>query len=1016
MTATARGLSLTGTHKRNRIRVLTYCILVGVSFVLICFLLFALLITLQNAVRPDITSLRENYAHEDVQTTFATPSVRQASLTNTHMDSTPTGGVLTVDHSTKSTTAGRITWKALEEMNVNVRSSSPQLAVVPVEHTTRETPSTSSRNTQLLPDVFSTSADNRAEPERTISVDNVSDTLPTVSDFGRFNNHEESISDQNVDDYVSPLISIIADSDVATDAVTDDGSYNIPVQSVRASDAPVMLDLTTISTPVYTPPSFAKHMSTLLSSILTTEQSVQEITSYVNFTKPPAHSASEKSTATTLTVDETSAKINDMVTTSTPETRTMDSMHSTTPEIVAKLQRIFRKVTCTAAYPSQCTDIQRVENDSAEIPTEIDVAESGTLGGWIPIHYELEININRDEHTSFNGSVKMSLELIANVSSIIFAFAGKNIADIRSRNIRLFDCRTGEQICLKKFHYSSRHEVFVLEADRSFIRGDIITLEFAAFHSSSAAKGFIVQNPQHWESRRPWIVSTLFQMRNARSVFPCFDLPSLKATMSMCVTHPSGTHSRSNTPEKSRTMVNGKAKSCFERTPPMSTYLYSFAVFNKMNIIKDPTKNETSAMPNIEIIQWERMPADTTRWMVEEAFHAIRFMQNLTGWPYSLPKLTFIVAPLQVSGVENYGIITISEQWVARPKYSLAHETLAHEVAHQWVGNLITLKHWSQICIQEGLANFLQWQIRIADSKDQQVTAGIIREAEYIRKLRQQRNDGIERDVTLRLPVVRDLKTIDEVSLCFQKSPTFFRMVEDGFGPGVVAKALRILINEYAYQSVGLDEWAKAFSQAASNPLAGKFFLDFFQLIAIPLIHVSYSPTELIISQENFINESGGEEGSLVVPLRIATDLSQNRTPIVLSRTTEAFPLNYSRLAVVNPDAVAYAIVTYEPSSYIQMLQCSQSPLCETLDNTSMGKIVEDFCLAFVNNRLKASVSSSETLPFWVEFMRLLSSTSLPSALCSCCLHRKPVPPSCRWQWNDQCKNLSILQDIENSM
>ncbi|VDM28743.1 unnamed protein product [Toxocara canis] len=228
-------------------------------------------------------------------------------------------------------------------------------------------------------------------------------------------------------------------------------------------------------------------------------------------------------------------------------------------------------------------------------------------------------------------------------------------------------------------------------------------------------------------------------MRDARSIMPCIDLPSMKATLDLCVTHPAGTEARqafycghqlllvcrSNSPLQ-KSAVDGKVTTCFARTSPMSTYLYAIAVFNRMQSMYQSADHKLH-LPELEVLYPEQMSAEKPVWIKAETIQAsfanrsklsfalseisvripstvyrlaLRFMSNFTGFDYPLKKLSLIITSLPLNGVENFGLINLNERWMAYPKYRMAHSILVNEIAHQWIGNLVTVKKWNEICLQ----------------------------------------------------------------------------------------------------------------------------------------------------------------------------------------------------------------------------------------------------------------------------------------------------------------------------
>lgn len=85
-------------------------------------------------------------------------------------------------------------------------------------------------------------------------------------------------------------------------------------------------------------------------------------------------------------------------------------------------------------------------------------------------------------------------------------------------------------------------------------------------------------------------------------------------------------------------------------------------------------------------------------------FQALKVMANISSFQYPLNKLNLMASFLPVYGLENLGLIILDERFVAYPKYRLAHTILAHEIAQQWIGNIVTVKNWKEMCLQVDLS------------------------------------------------------------------------------------------------------------------------------------------------------------------------------------------------------------------------------------------------------------------------------------------------------------------------
>uniref|UniRef100_A0A915AXH6 Peptidase M1 membrane alanine aminopeptidase domain-containing protein n=1 Tax=Parascaris univalens TaxID=6257 RepID=A0A915AXH6_PARUN len=221
-------------------------------------------------------------------------------------------------------------------------------------------------------------------------------------------------------------------------------------------------------------------------------------------------------------------------------------------------------------------------------------------------------------------------------------------------------------------------------------------------------------------------------------------------------------------------------------------------------------KDHKLHLPELEILYPEQMTAERPTWMKLETIQALLFMSNFTGFEYPLKKLSLIATSLPINGVENFGLITLNERWMAYPKYRMAHSILAHEIVHQWIGNVVTVTKWSEICLQEGLTTYLEW-ILIDEFSNSTIS--------LVEILQEKRTQAISRDTKSNTSIISDFRTFEDIYRCFDKPAIFFVMLESGFGAGVIAKFTRLLVEEYAYDNAGVQEWRQLIIEAANNPL-----------------------------------------------------------------------------------------------------------------------------------------------------------------------------------------------------
>uniref|UniRef100_A0A915PFQ4 Aminopeptidase n=1 Tax=Setaria digitata TaxID=48799 RepID=A0A915PFQ4_9BILA len=645
----------------------------------------------------------------------------------------------------------------------------------------------------------------------------------------------------------------------------------------------------------------------------------------------------------------------------------------------ASMSSSFNESQCVTLNDTRkCLHINRknLQND-ANIPSEDFVAHLGHFMGWRPKHYELNMTINRDPRTSFMGNVNIYIKAIESTSSVSL-HVGRSISDIALSQISAHNCRTGEAYCVASIVYHQKDEVLSIEFSEPISVGHVIVLQIKNFTSFQASVGLIVKSPQKWEPKRPWTVTTFFQLRNARSVFPCFDLPIMKASMKMCINHPARTEARSNTKMRYISKNNNRMETCFEHTPPMSTYLYAFTIFDRMNSMKEGLKSQ-EYLPEIEVLYSEEDNFIKPDWISTEAIHALKMMANISDFRYPLNKLNLMATFLPVYGLENLGLIMLDERFVAYPKYRLAHTILAHEIAQQWIGSIVTIKNWKEMCLQEGLTTYLEWIITKALDNSTEMDELIV----------EKRREGILKDTTTSTTIISEFHSSEDISRCFDKPAMFFVMLELGFGEGTVAKVIKLLMKRYAYANAGFQEWRRIIVEAGDNVLAGEFFEKYFTQSGLPLIHVSPIANALRLTQNVTVMKQVIDAPPFTVPLDVAVIEKPERTVIILRNETEMIPLQHNGLLVLDPDGRTHAIIVYEPEVYLRFVQCTESSSCSTfLKPETIKRISDDFCWAFLANYFSISEKMHHQARIWMQFMEILARTSYVPGSCACCMDK----------------------------
>jgi len=344
------------------------------------------------------------------------------------------------------------------------------------------------------------------------------------------------------------------------------------------------------------------------------------------------------------------------------------------------------------------------------------------------------------------------------------------------------------------------------------------------------------------------LLATQFESHHAREVFPCVDEPEAKATYDVTLTTETGITALSNMPVEWQREEDGKQVTHFATTPRMSTYLLAW-------VTGELHRKTATSKSGVEVNIWATpaQTADSLDFSLDIATRTIDFFDDYFGVAYPLPKSDHVALPDFSSGaMENWGLITYREiALLADPKTTgisskrYIATVIAHELSHQWFGNLVTMKWWNNLWLNESFATLMEYIAVDALHPEWDIWLEFASH-ESIMALRRDAIDGVQ-------PVQLDVDHPDEISTLFDgaivyaKGARLMRMLQNYIGNEAFQAGLKKYFMSHAYGNTEGDDLWQELSAASGKDIA-EFMNTWISQPGYPVLHVS--PTGL--SQEQF--------------------------------------------------------------------------------------------------------------------------------------------------------------------
>ncbi|TGO86933.1 hypothetical protein BPOR_0265g00040 [Botrytis porri] len=407
--------------------------------------------------------------------------------------------------------------------------------------------------------------------------------------------------------------------------------------------------------------------------------------------------------------------------------------------------------------------------------------------------------------------------------------------------------------------------------------------------------------------------STQFESSDARRAFPCFDEPNLKATFDFEIEIPKDQIALSNMPEKgSRDSKVGFHFIEFERTPIMSTYLLAWAM-GDFEYIEDFTKRKYNGKPLPVRVYTTRGLKSQAQYALDHAPKVIDLFSEIFDIDYPLPKADLLAVHEFVT-YRTTAVLFDEKTSDTKYKNRIAY-VVAHELAHQWFGNLVTMDWWSELWLNEGFATWVGWLATDHFHPDWCVWDQFV--AEGMQTAFQL--DSLRSSHPIEVPV-KDALDVDQIfdHISYLKGSSVIRMLATHLGQKTFLKGVSDYLKAHAYGNATTQNLWSALSEASG--LNVKAIIDpWITKIGHPVLTVKEEPGQISIEQSRYLSTGDvkpeDDETTWWVPLDFQGKVGAKRAQQIAFEQKEDVVRDVDdSFYKINTDTAGFYRVNYPPS------------------------------------------------------------------------------------------------------
>ncbi|KAK2761286.1 Aminopeptidase 2 mitochondrial [Arachnomyces sp. PD_36] len=436
-----------------------------------------------------------------------------------------------------------------------------------------------------------------------------------------------------------------------------------------------------------------------------------------------------------------------------------------------------------------------------------------------PLHYDLTLEPDFEKFT-YEGSVVIDLDVVEDTTSIAL-----NTLELDIHSTTVTD-GSGVVVSDKpELTFDADNQTTTVKFEKAIPAGTKAQLKhtFTGYLNDNMA-GFYRSSYKGPNGEKKYIAASQMEPTDARRAFPCFDEPALKAEFTVTLIADKELTCLGNMDVASETEVDskitgGKRKAVkFNKSPLMSTYLVAFIV-GELKVIE----TNDFRVP-IRVFATPDQDIEHGRFSLDLAAKTLAFYEKTFDSEFPLPKMDMLAIPdFSAGAMENWGLITyrvvdllLDEKTSGAAMKERIAETVQHELAHQWFGNLVTMDFWDGLWLNEGFATWMSWYSCNAFYPEWKVwETYVIDNLQGALSL-----DSLRSSHPIEVPV----KRADEINqifdaISYSKGSSVLRMISKYLGEDKFLEGVRQYLKRHAYGNTETGDLWAALSEASGKPV-----------------------------------------------------------------------------------------------------------------------------------------------------------------------------------------------------